>query len=349
MHITPDDLRAATADSLISRAQAEGLWAFWTERGRDRPRFAMTHVLYYLGGAIAIGALTLFVNLGWQMYGGWGLCFIGACYALLGVALTEYFLHRRLPIPGGICAALAVAVTPLAVYGFQVAQGWWPEQGFQNYRDYHVWIDWRWIFMECATLAAGVTLFWRYRLPFLLMPVSVTLWYMSMDLAMYLLADIKDASLQWEFRKWFSMWFGASMTLIAFWVDVRQRGDRDQAFWLYLFGVMAFWSGLSFLHSDSELTKFYYGCTNVAMVLAGVVLKRRVFTVFGAAGLAIYLGHLAHDVFRDSLLFPFVLTAIGFGVIGMGLAWHRREAKPGGARLRLDQTGAVDRIARPAA
>jgi hypothetical protein len=27
------------------------------------------------------------------------------------------------------------------------------------------------------------------------------------------------------------------MTLLAFWVDIRARKDKDYAFWLYLFGV----------------------------------------------------------------------------------------------------------------
>ena len=75
----------------------------------------------------------------------------------------------------------AAALVPLAVYGLQNLLGWWPEG--EAARDYHRHIDGRWLMMELATLAAGAVMLWRFRLPFLVMPVAVTLWYLSMDLA----------------------------------------------------------------------------------------------------------------------------------------------------------------------
>jgi AhpC/TSA family len=42
---------------------------------------------------------------------------------------------------------------------------------------------------------------------------------------------------------------------------------------------------------------------------------RRVYAVFGALGISIYLGHLADVVFKDSLLFPFALSLIGIAII----------------------------------
>lgn len=164
---------------------------------------------------------------------------------------------------------------------------------------------------------------WRYRLPFLVMPVAVTLWYMSMDLTPFLFGTA-DAS--WELRKLVSLWFGLLMVLLAFWVDVRTQDDRDYAFWLYLFGVVAFWCGLSLMRSDSEFNKFIYLCINLAMIFVGAALSRRVFAVFGGLGAAGYVGHLAYEVFRDSMLFPFVLTVIGLAVVALGVVWQRREA-----------------------
>ena len=90
-----------------------------------------------------------------------------------------------------------------------------------------------------GTLAAGAVLLWRYRFPFMLMPIAVTLWYMSMDLVPFLFGDGRD----WEIRKFISLWFGLAMVLLAFWVDVRSRHSKDYAFWLYLFGVLTFWGG----------------------------------------------------------------------------------------------------------
>lgn len=57
------------------------------------------------------------------------------------------------------------------------------------------------------------------------------------------------------------------------------------------------------------------------------MLSRRVFAVFGGLGVAGYLAHLAHAVFRDSLMFPFALTLIGLGLAGLGILWQRHEAR----------------------
>jgi hypothetical protein len=314
-------LRDATKRGLLSEQQADQLWQFLQEIPEDTPSFRITHILYYLGGLIAIGAMSLFMTLGWERFGGWGLFAIALAYAVAGLWLTESLLHRnRLPIPAGITATFVVVLTPLAVYGVQAALGWWVEG--LAYREYHTHIDWRWMLMELATLATGAVMLWRYRLPFLVMPVAVTLWYMSMDLAPFLFGQ---ADVTWELRKLVSMWSGLLIVLLAVWVDLRARHDKDFAFWLYLFGVLAFWGGLSLMRSDSELSKFLYLCINLALIAVGATLSRRVFAVFGGLGAAGYLGHLAHDVFKDSLMFPFVLTFIGLGVIGLGLVWQRHE------------------------
>ena len=238
------------------------------------------------------------------------------------MASTEHLLHRkRLPIPAGITAAFVVALTPLAVYGLQTALGWWAEG--RAYRDYHVVIDWRWLFMELATLACGALMLWRYRLPFLMMPVAVTLWYLSMDLTPFLFGN---ADYDWSHRKLVSMVCGLLIVAVAFRVDIATRRGLDYAFWLYLFGVLAFWGGLSAMNSNSEWSKFVYLCINLVMIVLGTALSRRVFTVFGGLGVAGYLGHLAHQVFKDSLMFPFALTFIGLAVMGLGVLWQRHEA-----------------------
>jgi len=88
------------------------------------------------------------------------------------------------------------------------------------------------------------------------------------------------------------------------------------------------------MRSDSELNKFLYFCINIGLILVGAALGRRVFAVFGGMGAAGYLGYLAWNVFKDSLLFPFVLTFIGLGVIWAGILWQRHETALS-RRLRL--------------
>jgi hypothetical protein len=288
-------------------------------------------VLYYLGGMIAIGAMSLFMTLGWNSLGGWGGFVTAVCYGVVALALSHWFLERKhLFIPAGIMATLAVVTVPLAIFAAQTALGYWGAD--KPYRDYHVFIDGRWIVMELGTLAIGAILLWRYRFPFMLMPIAVTLWYMSMDLVPLLVGN--ERGYDWETRKFVSMYFGLLTTLLAFWVDLRSRtSSHDYAFWLYLFGVLTFWGGLSMMKSGSELGRLAYFGINVLMIFVGAALGRRVFAVFGGLGVALYLGDISWRLFRDSLVFPFALSLIGIGIIWLGVLWHRREAQ-WSARLR---------------
>lgn len=319
MHITRKTLDDAVGENIISSEQAEKLAAFLKHRPGAGPSFDFTHVLYYLGGMIAIGAMTLFMNLGWESFGGAGILTISLVYAGIGLKLTQIFDRKGYPVPAGICATFVVALTPLAIYGLQQAAGVWPDE--TAYRDYHRYIKWHWLYMELGTLAVGAIIAWKYRYPFLIMPIAVTLWYLTMDIT----AIISGGDFDWELRKLVSMYTGLLMIALAFWVDIRSRNKADYAFWIYIFGVIAFWGGMSLQHSDSELSKFIYFCINMLMIGAGVLLVRRVFVVFGALGGCGYLGHLASSVFEDSWFFPVSLTAIGLMVVYLGILWQKHE------------------------
>lgn len=323
-------LQAAARAGDISMEQAERLWARWAGQAIAPARFGFTHVLYYFGGMLAIGAMTLFMTLGWELFGAWGVLLLSVGYAVGAVAVARHLQRRHLHIPAGILATIAVCLVPLAAWSLQSGLGLWPEGGPDSYRDYHRFIDWRWLTLELATLAAAVVMLWWLRLPFMVMPVAVTLWYLNMDLAHMLMQ--KDG-FDWAFTRDVSLVFGLATCAIAVWVDLRSRlavdpRDRqDFAFWLYLFGALMFWCGLSLRESDSELAKAGYAALNVALVFLGAAIGRRVFTVLGAIGVAGYLGYLSYKVFADSLLFPFVLTLLGLGIVALGIWWQRREAR----------------------
>ena len=44
-------------------------------------------------------------------------------------------------------------------------------------------------------------------------------------------------------------------------------------------------------------------------------LGRVTILVFGVVGVHLYLGHLAYEVFHDSMLFPFALALLGLSLI----------------------------------
>ena len=313
MQVTRSAIREAVAAGILGDQQARSLWNFLTQGEQETPAFRPADILYYLGGLVAIGAMTLFMTLGWERFGGGGLVLISSIYCVVALGLAEFLLARRdLAIPAGIAATLAVVMVPLAVYGGHHSLGFWPSDDARAwaYRDYHTHIDWRWLMMEFATLAAGAVALWRYRLPFLVMPIAVTLWYMSMDLAPFLFGGDSTAFFS-DRGRLVSMYFGLAMTVLALLVDARSRNSKDFAFWLYCFAVLTFWGGLSSMRAHGELNGFLYCCGNLLMIAIGAALSRRVFAVFGGLGVALYLGHLSHTIFKDSMLFPVALAAIG--------------------------------------
>ncbi len=339
MKVTRDELEEAVRNGIISQDQAERLYEFLdrTTRKNRVPEpsspFGFSTVLYYMGGLIAIGAMTLFMNLGWEMFGGWGILSLSLAYAGAGLYLALRFRDRGYDLPASMCAAFVIAITPLAIYGFQKAMGWWPDMVV--YREYHHYIRWHWIYMEVGTLVVGAVVFYLFRYPFLLMPVAVTLWYMSLDVASGIAPGHADTML----RASVTMWFGLVILCAAIAIDLRVvfRSSRpaDYAFWLYMSGLAAFWGGMMARFHHGEAERFLSLLINILLVAVGVVLVRRVFVVFGAVGCTFYLGHLAWSVFKDSLLFPFALTAVGLAIIYAGILWQRNERRAASRLRRL--------------
>src|SRR5690625_5227427 len=57
MRLNRTQLNAAVEENIISSSQADSLYEFLKAQSPDVPMFTFTHVLYYLGGLIAIGAM----------------------------------------------------------------------------------------------------------------------------------------------------------------------------------------------------------------------------------------------------------------------------------------------------
>lgn len=337
MTIKREDLQAAADAGVLNPAEIDGLLVFLTQRFARKPqvlaaRFTGTHVLYYLGGMLAIGAASLFATLAVEAAGMGALFVLSVLYAFVAVGIAAKLEKHGFGIPAGIFATLAVALVPLAVFALQHVLGFWEDGPFAgHYRDYHRYIDWRWLVMELATLTAGAVLLWRFRYPFLMMPIAVTLWYMGMDIvpALVMQGDTGEwfSGAAWQLRKTISLAFGMIMLLLAFFVDLRARHDKDYAYWLYLFGLLTFWGALSMMGSGTLSGKLFYLAINFGLVFLGAVLGRRVFAVFGGIGIAMVLGDLSWNLFKNSFAFVVVLTLLGFALIGTGIWWSKHEAE----------------------
>lgn len=328
MQYSEGDLRGAANAGVITATDLERLLAFLSKgmpvnHAAPAAKFDAAHLLWYAGALIAIGAMGIFSTVAFSQMGGRALIACAIVYAGMFTLAGHHLWYRKnLRVPAGLLIAIAVSMAPLAVYGIQEELGWWGKFGKPGtVQDFYVWIKGSWIFMELATVIAGVVALRFFRVPFIVAIIAVALWFMSMDLTPWIF-DV--AHTDFEMQRKVSVWFGLTIIAVAWIVDYRSR-NGDFAFWLHLFGLMAFWGGISATTGATELGKAIYCVFNVGLLLLAVILARRAYAVFGTFGITLYLGHLADVVFKDSLLFPFALSLIGIAVIAAGLLYHRKQ------------------------
>jgi hypothetical protein len=327
MRYSTDDLRAAVTAGVLPTTQLDALLAFLNSRTSDQPaaapKFDLVHLLWYAGAIVVISAMGLFSTLAFSQMGGPALTVTAVIYALLFATAGHYlWTTKNLRTPGGLLIAVAVAMTPLAVFGIQDTYGAWTEFGRpKEMRSFYHWIKGSFVFMELATIAAGILALRFYRFPFIVFIMAVALWFLSMDVVPWITGTGYG---DWETSRQVSIWFGLGMLATAFIVNLRQRSG-DFAFWLYLFGMLTLWGAITFTSGGTNLQKALYCVMNVGFLIVATVLARRIFAVFGTIGIAIYLGDLAEKVFKDSLLFPIALSLIGIAIIALGLYYNRKR------------------------
>jgi hypothetical protein len=328
--VTLDDIAAAREAGGIDPDTFDRLVRFLATRepAGSPPRYDVVNVLWYAGALIVLGAMGVFSTLAFSLWGDSSLLMTAGFYATGFLAAGDWLWRRGLRTPGGLLVTCAVGMAPLAIFALQSLAGHSPVDAPGGYHDFFVWIKSSWLPMELGTIAAALValVFWPF--PFLTMIIAFCLWFMSMDLTPWLMGA-KEFTL--DQRATVSLWFGLLVIAAAWLIDLRKWKNGDFAFWLHLFGLMAFWGGLTMQHSGNELGKALYCGINVGLIVLSVFLMRRAYAVFGAIGVTTYLGYLSSVVFKDSLLFPFALSGIGVLLIGFGLFFNKYGGAIGAA------------------
>lgn len=327
--LSASDIRQAAADEIISEFESERLIRWAVERRAETPShglsreapeqmkgFNLVTVAYYFGAMLMISACAWFLGDKWESLGSPGVLATSLIYMAVAVALGLWLRGRGYVVGGGLLITVAVCLVPLITYSIEDIFGFWPDTAPGSYQGYYPKIHGSWIVMELATMAAALGALLYVRFGFLTAPLAFSLWFFSMDFAALLLGNELDGN----GMAWVSVIVGLITIAFGYFLDRSQHTpgeprSQDFAFWCYLFGLMAFWGGLTSMDSDSELNRFFYLLINIGLVGVALYLKRSTFLVFGAIGIHFYLGHLAYTVFKDSFLFPFVLALLGLSLI----------------------------------
>jgi hypothetical protein len=305
----------------LSPEQAQAVWLRLQTRPASEAHFEAAHVGYYCGALLVIGAMGWFMTSGWDSFQGWQLFAIAFLYAAVFVVVGKrLWLKPLFRIPAGLLITVAVCMVPLAVYGLERQFHLWPSTDPGSYTRFHPYINASWVLMEVATVMASVVALRYFPFPFLTAPAAYALWYMSMDLT----ALLFKKNWTWPQLCKISIVFGLIMLLVSYWLD--RRTKLDYSAWGYLFGLLTFTGGLSLLGSGSQLGKLGYCLIHVGLIVASLVLQRKVFLVFGGLGVFFYLCNEAYTYFRNSTAFPFVLSLIGIAVIFAAMQYKKNEA-----------------------
>ena len=337
-----DDLEAARRAGVLSEesylklkgflAGRVGTVALATARAVDsddeKPRFDVTHVLWYAGALIVMTAMGMFSTTAFAAMGGGALAVTGAIYGLAFLVLGNHLWRKGLHTPGGLAVAVAVSMVPLVIYGIQDAFNLWGSQVDPGkYRDFFEYIRGGWVFMELGTIIAALIALRFWPFPFIVFVAAFALWFMSMDLAIWFVGDRWG---EYATRREVSLVFGIVMILIAWFVDLRHWRGGDFAFWLHVFGVMCFWGGLTLHGSDNNLAKAIYCLINIGLVFLGVFLGRRVYAVLGPPGPHSLSGGVSPGASSNTPPFsPFPLSYTG-GATGWARSFapRRRGGRP---------------------
>ena len=327
MQITFKEIEEAVAQNIITREQGESLWRFWNKKAGQRSGFQISHLAYYVGALIVITAMGWFMSNAWDAFGGMGMfaiaAFYGCCFVLAGRHL--WLKGGGVQAAGGLLIVMAVCMVPLAIFGLERALGWWPQSYPGHYLNGYEWVRGGWIWIEAGTIAGACLALRFFKFPFLTAPLFFSLYLLSIDVTPFFFG----ADDHWTNVRWMSLLFGFVMMVIAFFTDdyCRRNQKEDYAFWGYLFGTVVFWLGLTLLDSNQEWSKVLYCLMNVILLIVGVLLKRKIFLVCGALGVNGYIAHLAYRVFYHSVLFPFVLSFAGIGIIYIGILYNKNQSK----------------------
>jgi hypothetical protein len=335
IRVSEDDLNAAAKEGLLTHKEAGPLWTYLSSLHEEPPApatadsgsgFNLGNLAAYSGAALIMAAMVWVITQVWSSYQGPGLVAASLLYTAIFAGTGLYFWGREnTRTPGGILVTLAVAMTPVTIFGIEHALGAFSSGASDGPR----WL------MEIGTVVVGLAALRFVRFPFVAAPVAVALWLLSLDVAQ----SMAGHNMTWQGYNQITMAFGMLMVVGSFIVDRFSR--EDFAFWGYLLGTFSAWVAGTILVFDagSESVNLLYAGVNGLMMIASVLLQRRVLLVFGSVGVSGYVGYLLWELFKNSMMFPVALTVLGIGLVFLSIYYARNRASIENAILGLVPVG----------
>jgi len=329
-------LKQALAKGIINQSQYHEIISLAPDNPdeyKSEPKRGLNPImtLYYFGALIIIFAFTYFLSTQWKALSAPTILSIALTFQIICFALGAYLRNKLgYKISGGLLSTVAMAITPLTAYSLLKIFGFWPEapNTYSNqYSDYWRVIKGNWVWIEAITLIVSLIGLYLIRFSFIAIVIGHTAWFLSMDLAELILRQPHQNNyhLTMETRQWVSILIGAIMIGIGRLLNKKTK--EDYSLWLFIFGGLIFTTSTSLYCLRSPLSAFCYALIHLILVITSILWQRKSLMVFGALGIYIYLGHLAWNTFKHSLLFPMALALLGLLMILLTVAFQQNKAK----------------------
>lgn len=310
-------LNRGVARGVITPEQAEALLALDATEARapEAPRgFNGIAVAYAIGAIVVLSAFGWFMVDRWQVLGPGGLFGLSVAYAVIFLGVAHVLKREGFQFARGVAMLLAVSMAPIAMWAVLLWTGaWTPEHDRICRAVEHPfgYCQGQPMAVELAAVAAALVAMRQLAFSPFMIPIAVV----AITLPERLLREAvfvgppDGAAGGWRWVMIASVLAAASYTM-----DRRRRGE-DYAFWLWLSAAFAAFVGVTMLFVSDSDVRWALGPVALLMLMASVMLRRRVLLVLGLAGVFGFLAWLAFDVFKLTTAFPLVLALIGIVIL----------------------------------
>ncbi|MDX6388457.1 MAG: hypothetical protein QOD85_2259 [Gaiellaceae bacterium] len=282
---------------------------------RDWPRLDPPNVLWFAGTyALVVGSYALLDTLPSSHSSLWIL--VGAVgFVLLYAVVSWQLLDTSWWVPGGLAAALAVAMFPGACVALlRLIDAWSTEFPFTRFNGCAVGI-------AVATAAAGLVAFRLTGFPFLFFTVVAA----GIVVAQFLVTWDNEPPSNRD-RATAALVAGSLLVVAGIFLDA--FGRRREAFWFHAGGLLSVAAGFSYfvLGPSGDPNRGWIPMLVVGAVLAVVSgpIRRATWALYGVLGYYAALAHyLLAGLNERRWTFALALLGVGLSIFALGLLEHR--------------------------
>jgi hypothetical protein len=332
MEISKEDLLLAAQKTALEPQQIESLWEALEQQNPPladkiagpKSEFNAAKVTYYVGAFIALFSLPLFLSQLWERVGYGGSLAIFAAYATAFAFFGWKLTKKNEKIAGGVLWTLFLCMIPFIVYCGQQLLGLWPTSSeFIDIFDQSKSTSGNAIVIELITLAAGFIVLKYNRLPLLLFPISLAVFFLFSDATIWLFKENPFDAL--HLYKWSSLASGIFLILLGI---LFQWKEVVAPFWAYFFGLIALESALMLFLYKTEVDRLLFYFINLFLLFLALGLESRVLAILVACVLFSSFGALLYFNEPTLMMTKASLILIGILIVIFGLLSKRQRFLP---------------------